>query len=244
MRSEIEWADEWIDLPSLTEFKGNMDNFYAIGSVILESIDLVFDWFRYPSIIIQWNRLRCRLLLVHLFPPILKYPFSHFLIIRCCCSRIIHQKQKRLRLILIPVSSLPNESPWCSWTTEHSVNQPPTPSPFQTNRVPLNPFPARPQITRGVWRVESRNLWVSFSQNASGSLINIVHGSTDRVVGELRTLTSHAGLLPHHSSGEEKSDGPTARSSRPRFIRKIVGEQQGLVSRELVSKLKRFNSMR
>ena len=40
------------------------------------------------------------------------------------------------------------------------------------------------------------------------------------MVGELRTLTSHAGLLSHHSSGEEKSDGPTARS---RFIRKIVG---------------------
>ena len=73
---------------------------------------------------------------------------------------------------------------------------------------------------RRVWRVESRNLWVSFSRNASGSLINIVHGSTDRVVGELRTLTSHAGLLPHHSSGEEDSDGSTARS---RFIRKIVG---------------------
>ena len=51
-----------------------------------------------------------------------------------------------------------------------------------------------------------------------------VHGSTDRVVGELRTLTSHAGLLPHHPSGEEKSDGSTAGSSRPRFIRKIVGE--------------------
>ena len=31
---------------------------------------------------------------------------------------------------------------------------------------------------------------------------------------------SHAGLLPHHSSGEEDSDGSTARS---RFIRKIVG---------------------
>ena len=40
------------------------------------------------------------------------------------------------------------------------------------------------------------------------------------MVGELRTLTSHAGLLSHHSSGEEKSDGSTARS---RFIRKIVG---------------------
>ena len=43
------------------------------------------------------------------------------------------------------------------------------------------------------------------------------------MVGELRTLTSHAGLLPHHSSGEEDSDGSTARSSRSRFIRKIVG---------------------
>ena len=40
------------------------------------------------------------------------------------------------------------------------------------------------------------------------------------MVGELHTLTSHAGLLPHHSSGEEKSDGSTARSW---FIRKIVG---------------------
>ena len=40
------------------------------------------------------------------------------------------------------------------------------------------------------------------------------------MVGELRTLTSHAGLLPHHSSGEEDSDRSTARS---RFIRKIVG---------------------
>ena len=138
------------------------------------------------------------------------------------------------------VSFLPNELPWYSWTTEHSVNQPPTPSPLQTNRVPLNPFPVRPQITGGVWRVESRNLWVSFSQNASGSLINIVHWSTDRVVGELRTLTSHAGLLPHHSSGEEDSDGSTARSW---FIRKIVREQQGLVLRTLVSKLKLFDSM-
>ena len=40
------------------------------------------------------------------------------------------------------------------------------------------------------------------------------------MIGELRTLTFHAGLLPHHSSGEEDSDGSTACS---RFIRKIVG---------------------
>ena len=43
MRSEIEWVNEWIDLPSLTTFKGNDGNFYAIGSVILESTDLVID---------------------------------------------------------------------------------------------------------------------------------------------------------------------------------------------------------
>ena len=55
MRSEIEWIDEWIDLPSLTLFKGNGGNFYAIGSVILESMDLVIDKCRYLSIIIQWN---------------------------------------------------------------------------------------------------------------------------------------------------------------------------------------------
>ena len=146
-------------------------------------MDLVFDWCRYPSIIIWWNLLRCKLLLVHLFPPILKYPFSHYLIIRCCCSWISHQKHMSLPLILIPVSSLPNELPWCSWITEHSVKQPPTPSPFQTNRVPLNPFLARPQITRGVWRVESRNLWVSFSQNASGSLIDMFYAWVDRQSG-------------------------------------------------------------
>ena len=151
MRSEIEWVDEWIDLPSLTEFYGGCFNFRNIGSMILESSDLVFDWCRYPSIIIWWNLHRYLVLLLHLFPPILKYPFSHFLILRCCCSRISHQKQKQVRLIPIPVSSLPNKSPWCSWTTEHSVNQPPTPSPFQTSKVPLNPFPVRPQITGGVF---------------------------------------------------------------------------------------------
>ena len=148
MRSENVWADEWTDLPSLTEFKGDYYNFECIGSVVLESMDLVFDWCRYPSTAIQWNPITW--LLFHLFPPILKYASSHFLIIRCCCSWISHQRQKRLRLILIPVSFLPNELPWCSWITEHSVNQPPSPSPFQTSRVPLIPFPARPQITRGV----------------------------------------------------------------------------------------------
>ena len=85
------------------EFKGDRGNFYNIGSVILESIDLVFDWCRYPSTVIQRNLLRWLVLLVHLFPPILKYPFSYFLIIRCCCSRISHQRQKPLPLIPIPL---------------------------------------------------------------------------------------------------------------------------------------------
>ena len=43
MRSEIEWVDEWIDLPSLTEFNGSNGNLIYIGSVILESTDLVID---------------------------------------------------------------------------------------------------------------------------------------------------------------------------------------------------------
>ena len=150
MRSENGGVDEWIDLPSLTDFKGDDNNFECIGSVVLESMDLVFDWCRYPSTAIQWNPITW--LLFHLFPPILKYPFSPFLIIRCFCSRISHQRQKRLPLIPILVSFLPNQLPWCSWITEHSVNQPPTPSLFQTNKVPLNPFPARPQVTEGVCR--------------------------------------------------------------------------------------------
>ena len=104
MRSEIEWVDEWIDLPSLTQFKGGYRNLENIGSVILESMDLVFDWCRYPSIIIWWNPLRYGLLLLHLFPPIFKYAFSHFLIIRCCCSRIIHQRQKQVRHLTESVS--------------------------------------------------------------------------------------------------------------------------------------------
>ena len=37
MRSEIEWKDEWIDLPSLTTIKGSEDSFRCVGSVILES---------------------------------------------------------------------------------------------------------------------------------------------------------------------------------------------------------------
>ena len=70
-----------------------------MGTVTLESMDLVFDKCRYPSVIVWWNRLRLWLLLLDLFPPIHKYPFSHFLIIRCHCSRFSHQRQKQVRLI-------------------------------------------------------------------------------------------------------------------------------------------------
>ena len=104
MRSEIEWVDEWIDLPSLTEFKGDRFNFKNIGSVILESMDLVFDWCRYPSINIWWNQLRYGLLLLHLYHSAFTYSFSHFLISRCWCSRFSHQKQKQLRLLTENVS--------------------------------------------------------------------------------------------------------------------------------------------
>ena len=37
MRSETKWDDEWIDLPSLVEFKGNNYDFQYIGIVLLES---------------------------------------------------------------------------------------------------------------------------------------------------------------------------------------------------------------
>ena len=72
MRSEIEWIDEWTDLPSLTEFKGDGSNFWAIGSVALESSYLSTNWCRYPSIVIRWNSIRWWLLLLHLFRSVNK----------------------------------------------------------------------------------------------------------------------------------------------------------------------------
>ena len=90
MRSETEWNDEWIDLPSLTSFKGDKRNFRNMGSVILESSDLVIDRSRYPSIIIRWNPIRWCLLRVHLFPPILEYSFFHLIIIWCHWFGVLH----------------------------------------------------------------------------------------------------------------------------------------------------------
>ena len=95
MRSEIERVDEWADLPSLTSFNGYDDIFGYIGSVILESSYLVIESCRYPSVVIRRNPIQWwLLLLVHPFPPILKYAFSHLIITRCSCSWISHQNQK------------------------------------------------------------------------------------------------------------------------------------------------------
>ena len=43
MKSEIECNSEWIDLPSLTSFTGDGDNFCWIGFVILESSQWAID---------------------------------------------------------------------------------------------------------------------------------------------------------------------------------------------------------
>ena len=68
--------DEWTDLPSLTSFIGEGGNFKCIGSVILESSHTWTHKHRHPSVVIQWNQVRWWLLPFHLFPPLLKYPFS------------------------------------------------------------------------------------------------------------------------------------------------------------------------
>ena len=44
-------SNEETDLPSLTTFYGEGYNFFCIGSVIIESIDLHIYECRYPSVI-------------------------------------------------------------------------------------------------------------------------------------------------------------------------------------------------
>ena len=51
MKRRVEWVDRGIELPALTRFKGHIDAFEYIGSVILESIHGMTDWSRYPSIV-------------------------------------------------------------------------------------------------------------------------------------------------------------------------------------------------
>ena len=73
--------NEWLDLPSLTLFKGNMNAFRHIGSVVLES---TFVWVcecRHPDVTVQRFWVRYWLLLLHVFGWIIWYVFCHLLII-------------------------------------------------------------------------------------------------------------------------------------------------------------------
>ena len=50
---EWDWAKGWTDISWLVSFRGEGSNFYAIGSVILESMDLLVVWRRHPSTVIR-----------------------------------------------------------------------------------------------------------------------------------------------------------------------------------------------
>ena len=90
MKSEIEWNDEWIDLPSLTSFNGNGENFEYFGTVILESPDSWCIRFRHPSVIVQWHSTWWRLLPLHYFTSVVKYGCFQYLMNRFTGSRICH----------------------------------------------------------------------------------------------------------------------------------------------------------
>ena len=78
MRSKNEWVDEWRDIPSLTGFKGSRNNFEFIGSVILESIDLVFDYCRYPQVAVWCNSILSQIFQIHLLATIIQYVVVRF----------------------------------------------------------------------------------------------------------------------------------------------------------------------
>ena len=106
MRSVIEWNGEWTDLPSLNLFKGEGDNFNFIGSVILESDNVVHYWNRYPWII-RWNWIwKWMVLQVYLLHSIIKYDFCSLISIRFSIAWIIHQKQMVVCLILCFIYSM------------------------------------------------------------------------------------------------------------------------------------------
>ena len=50
---EWDWAKGWTDISWLASFLGEGSNFYAIGSVIWESMDLLVVWRRHPSTVIR-----------------------------------------------------------------------------------------------------------------------------------------------------------------------------------------------
>ena len=55
-RCEVGYRDDmWIDIPSLTSFRGGQYNFQNIGTITLESIDLEVDWGRCYAEHIQRN---------------------------------------------------------------------------------------------------------------------------------------------------------------------------------------------
>ena len=53
MKSGIGRKDEWTDISWLVSFRGEGSNYCAIGSVILESMDLLVVWRRHPSTVIR-----------------------------------------------------------------------------------------------------------------------------------------------------------------------------------------------
>ena len=60
MRSKSEKMNEHADLPSLTELRGSVYNFYCIGSVILESGSLGIHLRRHPTPTPGWSPTRWR----------------------------------------------------------------------------------------------------------------------------------------------------------------------------------------
>ena len=85
---EWDWAKGWTDISWLVSFRGEGSNFYAIDSVILESMDLLVVWRRHPSTVIRGNPLWLLQLRDGLFPSVLE----HRRVFRCCCARIGHPR--------------------------------------------------------------------------------------------------------------------------------------------------------
>lgn len=85
---EWDWAKGWTDISWLVSFRGEGSNYYAIGSVILESMDLLVVWRRHPSTVIRGNPLWLLQLRDGLFPSVLE----HRRVFQCCCARIGHPR--------------------------------------------------------------------------------------------------------------------------------------------------------
>ena len=88
--------ESW-DLPSLTSFRGTSNNFVYVGSVILESTDILTWLRRYPSIVIQWYSIWCVVFYGHILPSVIKYALMHILMIRCNWGLYLHHVQQHIR---------------------------------------------------------------------------------------------------------------------------------------------------